>query len=127
MRALPEKIKRKVGRFFGRKAESGDPRPPVSPELRERAAEDIRVYAEENEALFSRASRFEEKAERLDEGDGATSESAKRRAERARAEIRAGLSELRSTFASTHGEEGRLAFDAELDVSYRRLGVPGEG
>lgn len=129
MRALPEKIKRKVGRLFGRKAgEGGDHSlaPTASPELRGRAAKDIREYAEENEVLFNRASRFEEKVERLQSSDGTTSESAQRRAERAREEIQAGLSDLRSSFASTHGDEGRLAFDTELETLYPRLAAPEE-
>lgn len=130
LRALPEKIKRKAGRLFGRKAaEGGDHSraPTASPELRERAANDIRGYAEENETLFNRASRFEEKAERLQASDGTTSESAQRAAERARAEIRAGFSDLRSSFASAHGDEGRFAFDAELEALYPCFGAPEEG
>lgn len=131
---MPEKIKRKVGRLFRREPGGGvgnshapaPPAPEVSPELRGRAERGIREYAEENETLFNRASRFEEKAERLDEGDGSTSESAKRRAERARSEIRSGLSEIRSSFLEAHGEEGRLAFDAALESAHPRLAVSEE-
>ncbi len=137
LRALPEKIKRGLGRIFDRKSEgSAHEAPPsgaappvssiVSPELRERAAASIREYAEENETLFNRASRFEEKAERLDEGDGSTSESALRTAERARAEIMAELSALRESFAASEGNEGRLAFDAELEASHPRFAAPEE-
>ncbi len=127
---MPEKIKRKVGCLFGREAtesENHSRAPAASPELRGRAAKDIREYAEENEVLFNRASRFEEKAERLQSSDGTTSESAQRRAERARTEIRAGLSVLRSSFASAHGDEGLLAFDTELETLYPRLGSPDDG
>ncbi len=131
MRALPEKIKRKVGRLLGREAAGGGDHsraPTAPPELRGQAAKYIREYAEENETLFNRASRFEEKAERLQSSDGTTSESAQRRAERARSEIRAELSDLRSSFASAHGDEGRLAFDTELETLYPRLAAPdGEG
>ncbi len=136
LRALPEKIKRKVGRLFGRKSDGaeGDSHasvpqaaPDVSPELRERAAKDIREYAEDNETLFNRASRFEEKAERLQTSDGTTSESAKRRAERARSEIKSGLSELRASFSEAHGEEeGGLAFDAALGASCPQFAAPEE-
>lgn len=134
LRALPEKFKRGIGRLFG--WDRGDrahdsPRtkaaPEVPPELRERALASIREYVEGNEPLLNRASRFEERAERLQEGDGSTSESALRRAERARAEIREGLDALREAFAASDGEEGRLAFDAALSASYPQFAADGEG
>lgn len=127
MRALPRKLKRGFNRLLGRKAagqkSDSSPKASASPELRARAAEGIREYAEENESLFERASRFEERAERLRAGEGSTSESALMRAERARAEIRAGLLALRESFAASNGEEGRLAFDAELEALHPRLGA----
>ncbi|MGH3085869.1 MAG: hypothetical protein ACRDSJ_00955, partial [Rubrobacteraceae bacterium] len=71
LRSLADRAKRGVKRFFGR----GEKAPPdVSPELRVRAVGVIREFAEENEALFERVSRFEERAERLRDDGGAKSE-----------------------------------------------------
>jgi hypothetical protein len=130
---LPEKIKRGLGRLFGGGADEPEAtaheRVPseVSSELRASAAESIRGYAEDNETLFNRASRFEEKAERLQNSDGTTSESALRRAERAREEIREELSALRESFTASNGGEGKLAFDAELEAMYPQFAAPEGG
>lgn len=134
LRSLPEKIIRGFRRLVGRgdgtntgqAPDHKPPAPPASSEVRARAADGIREYAEHNEALFERASRFSEKAERLQDSDGTTSESALNRAERARREIRAGLSALRESFVASEGEEGVRVFDAELEARYPELGASEE-
>ncbi len=55
-----------------------------------------------------------ERANRL-EREGISSESASNRAERAKEEVKDGLSNLRSSFIAERGPEGRLAFDRELE------------
>jgi hypothetical protein len=90
-----------------------------------RAASAIREYAREHAALFERAQRLREKAERLERA-GTPSESAANRAERARMEIEAGLLVLRASFASSvGGSAGERAFDHEVERLYPTLGSPG--
>jgi uncharacterized coiled-coil DUF342 family protein len=91
--------------------------------LRARAAEEIRAYAETHAALFERAARLREKADRL-ESDGTPSESARNRAARAEREVGSGLADLRSAFATSGGEEGLRAFDLEVESRYPALGIP---
>ena len=87
-----------------------------------RAASAIREYA----ALFERAERLREKADRLERA-GIPSESAANRAERARVEVEAGLLALRARFASSAGGiAGARAFDHEVDRLYPTLGVSGQ-
>jgi len=83
------------------------------------AASEIREYAQEHAALFERAERLRAKAERL-QGEGTPSESANNRAERARAEVEAGLLALRERFAPSAGERKR-AFDHEAGRLYPGL------
>ena len=91
---------------------------PEDPTLRSRAASAIREYAEAHAALFERAERLREKAERL-EKDGTPSESARNRAERAMREVEAGLAALRASFVTSADEdEGRHAFDREVERRY---------
>jgi len=91
-----------------------------------RAASAIREYASEHAALFERAERLREKADRLERA-GIPSESATNRAERARMEVEAGLLALRASFASSAGGSvGECAFDREVERLYPTLGVPGQ-
>jgi hypothetical protein len=86
--------------------------------LRSRAASVIREYADAQAALFERAERLREKADRL-EKDGTPSESAHNRAERARREIEVGFAALRASFAaSVGGRDGWRAFDREVERRY---------
>jgi hypothetical protein len=89
-----------------------------------RAASTIREYAREHAALFERAQRLREKADRLERA-GIPSESAANRAERARMEVATGLLALRASFASSAGgSAGERAFDHEVQRLYPTLGVP---
>src|SRR5918998_322310 len=90
LRSLPRTIGIGFGRLFGRLRRRRDESPaPEDPTLRSRAASAIREYAEAHAALFERAERLREKAERL-ENEGTPSESARNRAERAMREVEAG-------------------------------------
>lgn len=90
-------------------------------ELRSRAGATIQEHAEEHAALFERAERLRKRAERLEE-EGTPSDSAHNRAARAEAEIVPGLRDLRAAFAaSTGSEEGRIAFDREIELRYPAL------
>ena len=121
LRSFPGVARRALGRLFGRRIE-------VSASdlaLISRATSAIRQYADEHAALFERAERLREKADRLERA-GIPSESAANRAERARREVETGLLALRSTFASSAGgRAGERAFDLEVDRLYPTLGVPG--
>ena len=87
------------------------------------ASSAIREYAREHAALFERAGRLREKADRLERA-GIPSESAANRAERARREVEAGLLALRTSFASSvGGGAGERAFDQEVERLYPRLVV----
>ena len=116
LRSLPGAVARGLGRLF-----EGLHRRRGAPEnlaLRSRAASVIGEYTEAHAALFERAERLREKAERL-ERDGTPSEIARNRAERARSEIEAGLVALRASFAaSVEGREGWHAFDREVERRY---------
>jgi len=112
--------RRALGRLFGRRTREPD----VA--LISRAASAIREYAREHSALFERAERLLEKADRLERA-GIPSESAANRAERARMEVEAGLLALRARFASSAGgSAGERAFDREVERLYPRLGVSGQ-
>jgi hypothetical protein len=90
------------------------------------AASAIREYAGKHAALFERAERLREKADRLEKA-GIPSESAANRAERARKEVEAGLLALRASFASSAGgSAGEQAFDHEVERLYPTLGVQGQ-
>jgi hypothetical protein len=79
--------------------------------LEPRAARAIQEYFETHVTNLERATRLEEKAERLEE-DGIPSESVRNRAQRARREVVAGLAALRASFIETVGERGGArAFD----------------
>jgi hypothetical protein len=89
--------------------------------LASQAASLIRGYARDHAALFERAYRLREKAERLERA-GTPSESAANRAERARIEVESGLLALRDAFAASVGERER-AFDHEIGRLYPALGT----
>lgn len=90
------------------------------------AASAIGEYAAKHAALFERAERLREKADRLEKA-GIPSESAANRAKRARREVEAGLLALRASFASSvGGSAGERAFDHEVERLYPTLGVQGQ-
>src|SRR5215216_1675342 len=122
LRSFPGAARRALGRLFGRRKRE----PAPDPALISRAASAIREYAGEHAALFERAERLREKADRL-ERDGIPSESAANRAERARMEVETGLLALRTSFASSAGGSvGERAFDHEVERLYPTLGVLGQ-
>jgi hypothetical protein len=124
LRSFPAAFKRVLGRWTGRRQrpESG---PAPDPELGSLAASAIKEYAEAHPALFERADRLGEKAERL-QSLGTPSESANNRARRAKREVEVALAALRATFAaSTGGSEAAHAFDREVERRYPSLGLPG--
>ena len=121
LRSFPGVARRALGRLFGRRKEVSA----LDVALISRATSAIRQYADEHAALFERAERLREKADRLERA-GIPSESASNRAERARSEVETGLLALRSTFASSAGgRAGKHAFDLEVERLYPTLGVPG--
>jgi hypothetical protein len=124
LRCLPGAFKHALGRLAGR-ARCAEEVSALDPALSSKAASAIREYAETHAALFERARRLGEKAERL-ESSGTPSESATNRAERARREILAGLVALRASFVESLGEsEGGRAFDLEVERRYPAFALPG--
>lgn len=113
-------MRRTFERFFGllRRRES-EPPPPTD------AGTAIQAHAEAHTALFERATRLREKADRLDREE-TPSESARNRARRAEEEVETGLRELRTSFAAKGGEEARKYFDREIARRYPRLQFFGE-
>jgi hypothetical protein len=122
LRSFPKAAGRVLGRFFARRKAEPNPEP-ASSELASQAASAIVEYARDHAALFERAERLWAKAERLERA-GTPSESAANRAQRARAEVEAGLLALRDSFAASAAER-RRAFDHEVGRLYPALGVPG--
>jgi hypothetical protein len=121
LRSFPGIARRTLGRLFGRRKQKSAPDEALIP----LAATAIREYAWEHAALFERAERLREKADRL-EREGIPSESAANRAERARREVEAGLRALRASFASSlGGGTAERAFDQEVERLYPALAVQG--
>jgi hypothetical protein len=121
LRSFPGVARRALGRLFGR--QKREPVPDLT--LVPLAASAILEYASEHAALFERAERLREKADRLERA-GIPSESAANRAERAWAEVETGLLALRASFASSAGgRAGERAFDHEVERLYPTLGVSG--
>jgi len=116
-------LKRPFGRLTGRLRNRREEDTAPDPRLRARAGEAIQLHAETRASLFERAARLREKAERL-ESSGTPSESALNRAERAEREAELGLADLRGAFVASNGEEGRRAFDSEVERRYPMLRVP---
>jgi len=108
-------VGRVAGRVFGRRRAESAPDLAIASQ----AASMIMEYARVHAALFEREERLRAKAERLAKA-GTPSESASNRAERARAEVEAGLLALRERFAPSAGERKR-AFDHEAGRLYPRL------
>ncbi|MEW6636334.1 MAG: hypothetical protein AB1425_05910 [Actinomycetota bacterium] len=100
----------------GRRDVGVPPEPVPDPEL----SVAIRAYAEAHSVQFDRAMRLLARAERL-ESEGTPSESLRRRAERARAEVEAGLSALRDSLDAAQ----RHAFDRELARLFPAFARPG--
>ena len=122
LRSFPRGARRVFYRLLGRRKKERAP-DLASISL---AASAIREYAQEHAALFERAERLREKADRLEKA-GIPSESAANRAERARKEVEAGLLALRASFASSvGGSAGERAFDHEVERLYPTLGVRGQ-
>jgi hypothetical protein len=117
LRSFPRTAGRVLGRFFDRR--KSEP----APDLTSLAASLIGEYATDHAALFERAERLRQKAERLERA-GTPSESAANRAERARMEVETGLLALRESFAPAAGARAR-AFDLEVGRLYPTLGIPG--
>jgi hypothetical protein len=120
LRSFPGVARRALGRLFGRRKDA----PAVDLALVSRARSAIREYASEHAALFERAERLREKADRLERA-GIPSESAANRAERARSEVESGLLAVRASFASSAGGPGERTFDLEVERLYPTLGVSG--
>ena len=79
--------------------------------MESRAEELVRGYLNAHAALLERATRLEEKVQRL-ERSGTPSESARNRAGRARGEVVSGLAGLRADFVEAIGERnGASTFD----------------
>lgn len=89
------------------------------------ARTEIQAHAESHAALFERAARLREKADRLDR-EGTSSESARNRARRAEEEVETGLRELRASLTVDGGEKARKLFDREVARRYPRLQFSGE-
>ncbi len=105
----PPRSREALGRLYVRIPRHAGP--VRAPALEPRAARAIHGYLETHAANLERATRLEEKAERLEE-DGIPSESVRNRAQRARREVVAGLAALRASFIETVGERGGArAFD----------------
>jgi hypothetical protein len=117
LRSFPGVARRVLGRFFGRRKSESSP----DLALASQAATLIREYARDHAALFERAQRLGEKADRLERA-GTPSESATNRAERARMEVEAGLLALRDAFSLSVQERER-AFDHEIGRLYPALGT----
>jgi hypothetical protein len=118
--SFPGDARRVLGRLLGRRKKEPDLA------LISLAASAIREYAGKHAAVFERAERLQEKADRLEKA-GIPSESAANRAERARKEVEAGLLALRASFASSvGGSAGERAFDHEVERLYPTLGVQGQ-
>ncbi|HEX2729075.1 MAG TPA: hypothetical protein VHM16_04925 [Rubrobacteraceae bacterium] len=96
--------------------------PPAATDLRSRAAVTLGEHTKAHAALFERASRLREKAERLERA-GTPSESARNRAARAEWEAAENLAELRTSFTASAGDDGARAFDLEVRESYPALGA----
>ena len=122
LRSFPEGARRVLARLLGRRKKEST----LDLALISLAASAIRDYASNHAALFERAERLREKADRLEKA-GIPSESAANRAERARKEVEAGLLALRASFVSSVGGSAReRAFDHEVERMYPTLGVQGQ-
>jgi len=105
------RLKEALERLSARRRDSGAVR---APDLEARAERTLREHLGAHAESFERAVRLGEKAERLQE-DGTPSESARNRAERARAEVETGLAALRASFVRATEKKGGRVFDRVLE------------
>lgn len=112
-------MKQKLGRVFKFRRTGPHRSGVASPDesLRRTAAEELEAYTRAHPAPFERAERLREKAERTG-GDGAPSESARLRAERAREEALMALAGVRAAFVGRYGAGSGGVFDLEFDARY---------
>ena len=120
-RSIPGAVGRVLGRILGKPRREKEETPP-DPVLSRLAADTIGRHAGDHAALFERAERLTEKAERLERA-GTPSDSAVNRAVRARGEVEAGLAGLRASFVEAEGVDGGIAFDREVEGRYPALGL----
>lgn len=120
-RSVPGAVARALNRLFGRPRREKEEAPP-DPVLSRLAADAVERHAGDHAALFERAERLTEKAERLERA-GTPSDSASNRAARARGEVEAGLTGLRASFVEAEGVAGGIAFDREVEGRYPALGL----
>lgn len=113
-------FKQTLGRLFKR----SNSEPAAEPALASRVSAEIQRHAEAHAAIFDRAKRLLERAERL-ENEGIPAESARNRAERAKREAEATLLALRSRFAEKEGQKSLMAFDLEVRRRFPAFDVRG--
>jgi hypothetical protein len=100
------------GLYTGRRRGLGPTQAPTE----SHAVRYVHEYLDAHAASIERAARLEEKAERLERA-GIPSESARKRAERARGEVISELTSLRASFVGATGErEGARAFDRAVKL-----------
>ena len=104
------RLKGTLERLYVRRRDAGTVR---APDLEARAERILREHLGTQAESFERALRLGEKAERLEE-DGTPSESARNRAERARAEVVTGLAALRASFVEATEKKAGRVFDRVL-------------
>ncbi|MGB3635472.1 MAG: hypothetical protein WA982_15625 [Rubrobacteraceae bacterium] len=117
---LPFSLVKRVASRLGKNLRRARPEetPAPAPELRSRATAAIREYADSHSALFERAERLRERAERLN-SEGTPSDTALNRAERAESEVAVELANLRTRFLkAADSREEELAFDQEVRALY---------
>jgi hypothetical protein len=105
------RLKGTLGRLYARRRGAGAVR---APDLEARAERTLREHLDAHAESFERALRLGEKAERLEEA-GTPSESARNRAERARAEVVTELAALRASFVAATEKKGGRVFDRVLE------------
>jgi hypothetical protein len=107
------RLKEALGLLYTRRRDAGSTRAYA---LEPRVVQSIRGYLDAHASNLERAVRLGEKAERLEKA-GTPSESARNRAERARAEVVVGLAALRASFVEAAGErEGARTFDRAVKL-----------
>jgi hypothetical protein len=105
------RLKEALGLLYTRRRDAGSAR-----ELEPRVVQSIRGYLDAHASNLERAVRLGEKAERLEKA-GTPSESARNRAERARADVVVGLAALRASFVEAAGaREGARTFDRAVKL-----------
>jgi hypothetical protein len=108
------RLKETLERLSVRRRNSGAVR---APDLEAKAERTLCEHLGAHAENFERAVRLGKKAKRLEE-DGTPSESARNRAERARAEVVTGLAALRASFVEATEKQGGRVFDRVLEQRY---------